>query len=261
MAQAPERSIREVLLETVQKQHEKLKGGSLQQMTVLNAVAEILVPHHGNPALEEAILTQWNDLFRTGLLSWGFNLMNPNPPHLHLTDIGRKALENATRDPSNPDGYLRHLKHLTPVLNPIATSYVTEALDCYVAGLFRAAAVMVGAAAEIVILDVRDVVVEMLDQKSTTVPSELKSWKIGNVTAALARVFARIDGKTHRNLRDRFDAYWGALTHEIRTTRNEAGHPTSIDPVTAESVHASLLMFPILTRLADDLLKWSVDEL
>jgi hypothetical protein len=93
------------------------------------------------------------------------------------------------------------------------------------------------AAAETIILEVRDLVAELFDQAGTRVPSELKSWKLKNVTDALARVFARIDTKDHGELREKFDAYWGALTHEIRTTRNDAGHPTSIDPVTPESVH------------------------
>ena len=79
------------------------------------------------------------------------------------------------------------------------------------------------------------------------------------MSRTLARMFERIDGKTHRELRDKFDAHWGALTHEIRTTRNDAGHPTSIDPVTPESVHASLLLFPILVTLCDDLMSWSAD--
>lgn len=261
MAQPPERSIREVLLDTVQKQHAKLNGGSLQQMEVLNAVAEILVPYPGNRELEEAILTQWNDLFRTGLLSWGVNLMNPNPPHLHLTDRGRKALEHATRDPSNPAGYLRHLENLDVTLNSTAKSYVVEALDCYVAGLYKAAAVMIGAAAESIILELRDAVVDKLRDAEKQVPSHLNSLSIKTVTDQLARVFEAINKKTHRELREQFEAHWGALTHEIRTTRNDAGHPASIAPVTPESVHASLLLFPVLASLAGDLLKWALHDL
>jgi hypothetical protein len=261
MAQPPERSIREVLLDTVYKQHEGRHRGSLQQMTVLNAVSEVLCPYSGDQELEEAILTQWNDLFRSGLLAWGMNLNNPNPPFLHLTDRGRKALENATRDPSNPAGYMRHLEQGSLGLHPVAKSYVNEALECYVMGLFKAAAVMVGAAAETIILELRDMVVEKLTEAGARVPSELNSWKIKNVTDALSRLFERIDAKSHRPLREKLDAYWGALTHEIRTTRNDAGHPTSINPVTPESVHASLLLFPILVSLTDDLLRWSADEL
>jgi hypothetical protein len=74
-------------------------------------------------------------------------------------------------------------------------------------------------------------------------------------------VFERIDKKTHRELRAKFDAHWGALTHEIRTTRNDAGHPTSVDPVTPDSVHASLLLFPVLVALCDDLIRWTIESL
>jgi hypothetical protein len=226
---------------------------------VLNAIASELPP--GDPELEAAILTQWNELFRTGLLSWGVDLSNPNPPFFHLTDMGRKALEHATRDPSNPAGYMRHLKTLVPVLNQIAESYVVEAIDCYVAGLFKAAAVMVGAAAEVVILELRDIVVEMFEKNGTRVPSELKSWKVKNVTDALTGVFSQIDPSQDRELRAKFDARWGALTHEIRTTRNDAGHPTSIDPVTPDSVHASLLILPILLNLSYELSHWAAKNL
>ena len=194
------------------------------------------------------------------LLSWGVNLTNPNPPHLHLTDIGRKALENVTRDPSNPAGYLRHLDKLEVPLTSTARSYVVEALDCYVAGLYKAAAVMIGAAAERTILEIRLYVVERLKETEKPVPSQLNSFNIKTVTDQLGRVFDGINKKTHRELREKFEARWGALTHEIRTTRNEAGHPTSIDPVTPESVHASLLLFPVLASLAGDLLQWALHD-
>jgi hypothetical protein len=261
MAQSPQRSVLEVLLTTVQEQHRKLtQGGSLQQTTVLDEVARLLAPY-GNPELEEAILTQWHDLFRTGLLAWGLNLTNPNPPFFHLTERGRKALANVTRDPSNPVGYLRHLDGIPIPITTTAKSYVIEALDCYVAGLYKAAAVMIGAAAESSILEIRDAVVDKLKFTQKPVPSQLNSLSIKTVTDGLARVFDGINKKTHRELREKFQAHWGALTHEIRTTRNDAGHPTSVDPVTPESVHASLLLFPVLASLCGDLLKWSVDDL
>ena len=49
---------------------------------------------------------------------------------------------------------------------------------------------------------------------------------------------------------ERFEANWPAFTHQIRTARNEAGHPVTVDPVTAEEVHGSLLIFPELAILA-----------
>jgi hypothetical protein len=125
-------SIRELLLEEIQAQQPKSQiDAPLSQTSVLNAAAKRL-----GRGSDEAILTQWGELFRAGLLAWGLNLSNPNPPFFHLTDTGRRALAHLTRDPSNPDGYMRHLASLATV-NDVAMSYLKEGLDCYVAGLYK----------------------------------------------------------------------------------------------------------------------------
>jgi hypothetical protein len=256
MAIQPTPSIRESLLMLVNEMETKRKGGNLQQSTLLNEAAERMTVGHGNRDLEQAILTQWQDLFRTGLLAWGSDLMNPNPPNFHVTETGRRALANATRDPSNPAGYLRHLDERATITT-LTRSYLVEGLDCYVAGLYKAAAVMVGAAAESVILELRNWVVDRLGDQGQPVPKDLNSWQVRTVTTALADVFeAGIDKKKNRDLWERYDAYWSAFTGQIRFVRNEAGHPISIDPVTAETVHASLLVFPELATLAQGLLEW-----
>ena len=69
------------------------------------------------------------DLFRTGYFAWGLNLSNPDPPFFHFTDRGRRALERLSRDPGNPAGYLQYLASVAK-LNPIASSYLGEGLDC-----------------------------------------------------------------------------------------------------------------------------------
>lgn len=91
--------------------------------------------------LEQALLTLWHDLFRTGYLAWGYNLDNPNPPFCHLTDQGRRTLQHLSRDPANPDGYLHHLTQ-SARLNPISNSYLKEALVTFNADCYKAAAVM-----------------------------------------------------------------------------------------------------------------------
>jgi hypothetical protein len=63
-------SIREVLLEEIQAQQPKSQiDAPLSQTSVLNAAARRF--GSGN---DEAILTQWDELFRTGLLAWGLNI-------------------------------------------------------------------------------------------------------------------------------------------------------------------------------------------
>lgn len=59
-----------------------------------------------------------------------------------------------------------------------------------------------------------------------------------------------------RPLAEMFNAYWAAFTQQIRTSRNDAGHPNSIAPVSHEIVHASLLIFPELAKLASELRTW-----
>lgn len=146
MAQPVRLSIREVLLDTIKKEPKQSGGGPPTQTTVLNAAAKTLGFQQGDHR-EEALLTEWGELFRTGILAWGKGLSTPDPPWFHLTERGRQALAQLTRDPSNPAGYLKHLATIGPI-NPVAHSYITEALECYASGLFKAAAVMVGAAAE-----------------------------------------------------------------------------------------------------------------
>jgi len=248
-------SIREVLLQEIRGQEAQTRtGGALQQSTVLDAAARKLTG-----CSHEAILTQWSELFRTGLLAWGMNLSNPDPPWFHLTDRGQQALENATRDPSNPAGYLRHLASIT-TLNDVAMSYLTEALECYVAGLFKAGAVMIGCAGESVILDLRDAVVQKLNALGRPIPKPVGDWKIKTVSDGLRAYFDGHKAIFAQQLRDSFEAYWSAFALQIRTVRNDAGHPTSIDPVTPETVHASLLIFPELARLADNLSKWITND-
>src|SRR5437868_13772267 len=140
MPSPPKPTIREGLLTLVNEMEANRQGGNLEQSTLLNAASQRLVPAYGNRELEQAILTQWQDLFRTGLLACGYDLNNPNPPLFHLTETGRRALANATRDPSNPAGYLKHLEARATV-TVVTRSYLVEGLDCYVAGLYKAAAV------------------------------------------------------------------------------------------------------------------------
>jgi hypothetical protein len=252
-------TIREVLLtEIIAQDPTQGRSGSqnLQQSSVLDAVAMRLNIRGHHPDLEMAVLTQWDDLFRTGLLAWGLNLANPNPPFFHLTERGRKALASITRDPSNPAGYIRHLDSLGATIDPIAMSYLSEGLDCYVDGLFKASAVMVGCAAESVILSLRDTTVAKLTSLGKPAPSNLNDWKIKAVSDALRAFFDRYSGSFDRKLREPFEAYWAAFAQQIRAVRNDAGHPISVDPVTPDTVHASLLIFPELAKLASSLSEW-----
>lgn len=252
--------IRQVLLEEVAAAQPKSPmDGSLQQNTVLTQVSQRLAIVN-DIEQEQLVLAEWYALFNTGYLSWGHNLSNNSPPFCHVTARGKGALTLLSRDPSNPKGYLSYLNSLAP-LNSIATSYLSEALDCYVGAHHKAAAVMVGAAAESLVLELRDHLSQRLTALGQTVPAKLGDWRIKTVLDEMHQI---VDGKKstlQHDLREEFYAYWPAFTQQIRAVRNDAGHPSSVDPVSPESAHASFLVFPLLARLAFRLNDWVANQL
>jgi hypothetical protein len=244
-------NIRAVVLEVIDglsKQNTYLQsGGVLQEATRRIGRRDLQT--------EQVLLTVFYDLFRTGYLSWGYNLANANPPFFHVTALGRQALALRSRDPANPDGYLAHLRSLAAI-GPITDSYITEALNTFNAACFKATAVMVGAAAESLVLGVRDTLLARLQALGHSVPPGLSDWRAKRILSTLETMIATKKAALPAPLFERFEANWPAFTHQIRTARNEAGHPVSVEPVTAEEVHGSLLIFPELATLAKQIEAW-----
>lgn len=257
---SPPADLRAAILAVIQEHSpEELISRPLQSTDVLDKAAN----RSGigrNLGLQQALLTQFSELFRTGYLSWGKDLANPNPPFFHLTDQGNHALETYSRDPGNPSGYFNHINSIG-TLNSIAMSYLNEAVSCYCANLVKAGAVMVGGAAESLIIELRDVKVAKLTSLSEPVPNKMKDWRSRTIAVALQRFFESKKQLFPNQLREDFEAYWPPFTHQIRVARNDAGHPVSIEPVTESTVHASLLIFPELAKIQIRLLTWVNEEL
>jgi hypothetical protein len=250
-----QKNIRQVLLEVIADQVKANTGplaGSLNQQTTLDeADRRIGVYQRGNFDL----LTVWYDLFREGYLSWGYNLSNPSPPRYHLTDRGNSALERISRDPANPEGYLAYLNSKTK-LNPIAKSYIIEAISTYTAMCFKASAVMIGGASESLILELRDTLKARLQVLGRPGVKDLDQWQIKKVLNGLVTELDPHKKAMGSKLSGAYEAYWPAFTQPIRAARNDAGHPSSIDPISLETVHANLLIFPELASLAENLRDW-----
>src|SRR5574340_787987 len=182
--------IRSALLEIIAKKDVYYRAdhgrGSLQQGSILNELEQQL----GRPLsheIQEAILTCWYDLFRTGILAWGYNLSNTNQPHCHVTEHGRKILENLSRDPSNPNGYMAFLLKKTKI-NLIARSYIEESLNTYNSGCYKASAVMVGAASESLVLTVQATLVNRMTSLNVSVPRDLEDWRVKRILLSIENV-------------------------------------------------------------------------
>lgn len=246
-------AIHQTLLEVI-KEKSEIPNSSLQSGSVLKDTAQRLGTF-GKRDQEQALLTAWYDQFRNGLLSWGKNLSNPDPPFCHLTDKGRVALRHLSRDPANPDGYLEYLLSVGE-LSPIAESYAKEALHAYNSSCFRATSVMIGCAAESLILELRDAFVARLGGLGRSVPKKMNNWRIKAVLEAIKKALDDQKGDMDAKLRESCEAYWPAFTQQIRAARNEAGHPASLESANEQTVHASLLIFPELSLLTQQIKKW-----
>lgn len=250
--------IRSTLLEIIAEKdayfREDPSRTTLQQGSILQELQKRLGRSQSHE-MQEAILTCWYDLFRDGLLSWGYNLSNTGQPFFHVTVHGRKVLENLSRDPSNPNGYMTFLLNKTAI-NPIARSYIEEALNSYNSNCFKASAVMVGAASESLVLTVQASLIKRMDSLGLKKPRDLEDWRVKKILVSIENVIQQRNKLIPGSLFESFEAYWPAFTHQIRAVRNDSGHPASIDPVTPDNVHASLLIFPELGILVDRLMKW-----
>jgi hypothetical protein len=239
--------IQTTILEIVQK----TPADQLQQGSVLREAAKALNVER-DIAKEQAILTCWDNLLRNGHLSWGYNLSNPNPPFVHVTEKGIKVLQAFSHDPANPAGYMAHLASTS--LHPLAFSYVDEALKTFNNNCFKASAVMIGCAAESLVLDLRDAIVTKLKSLGRTPSADLTHWKISRVLRAIQNLFEQ--QSLPSRLEESFDAHWSGFTGQLRIIRNDAGHPQSLAPILEETVHGNLLLFPSMAKLARELKEW-----
>lgn len=244
--------IRETLL-GVMEEFETKGPGFFQSGSILREVSSRL--NMRDIATQQALLTLWGDMFRQGVVAPGYDLSNADLPFCHLTEHGRKTLEHMSRDPANPDGYLAAVR-ANGTLNPISESYLVEAVSTYNAACYKATAVMVGAASEALMLEVRDAVLARLAFHGRQPDAKLNDWRIKTVLDAVNAELSKHTKVMPAKLRESYGYNWPAFTQQIRATRNDAGHPSSVAPVTPESVHASLLIFPELHALSIELLAW-----
>lgn len=218
--------------------------------------------------LQKAILILFNDYLRSGLIgmgdpkSVGSISVGSWPTSFHLTPEGNELLEQASRDPINPAGYLANIEE-DAALDATTKDYVEEALRTYRACCFKATAVMIGAAVENLILNLRDELVGRLKARGDTQTKKLAGHKVKEITEEIySRILPdlRSEAKKHPNtvlsLKEDAESRLLPIAADFRRLRNEAGHPASLTPIRSTDVHANLLQFASVAKLLIRLKKW-----
>jgi len=170
-------------------------------------------------------------------------------PFYRLTEYGRKVVERGQYVPYDPDGYLSRIKGEISGLDGTVLRYLQEALACFRLDFLLAAAVMTGCAAEKALLLLVDAYGAAITDsaKKGKYEKDTRSWLITQKYRALWKRLEPLIPSLPRELGGDLHVILDRVFDLIRTTRNEAGHPTA-EPIERETVHANLILFPSYCR-------------
>lgn len=183
-------------------------------------------------------------LLNQGLLVQGLDSSNPQWPFLSLTEWGEEYIRAGGPDAYDPDGYLRALDTDGP-LDDIERRYLSQATAAFRIDLVDAAAVMLGAASEHVLLMLADAIVA-----ADPAAGRVKKAIDGPALALLREVHRYIEPKRKtlpRGLAGNFETTFLGVANLIRTSRNDGGHPALPD-VSRDDAFVALRLFPTYRR-------------
>lgn len=104
----------------------------------------------------ELVRQEMWQLLARGVLVFGIDEANPAWPFYTLTPRGRSAVQEQLPQPYDPDGFLKELVRVVPKVDPVVLDYVSEAVRAFNHACPKAAAVMLGAASEKLVLVLHD---------------------------------------------------------------------------------------------------------
>ena len=184
-------------------------------------------------------------------------------PYIHLTEHGRRVLAEDF-GPHDPEGYIKHLKSLVPMIDGTIERYVVEAVANFRSHSYLSASVMLGCASEKLFLLLLDSYCNHLPAADrSTFEAKLRKVRwMGAMHGVFMKQFhdvlshelLPIEGKEW--ISERADALQFVLEH-FRKNRNEAGHPTG-QALSKDIIFGHLLMFPAYCRSVYLLIDWLV---
>ena len=194
----------------------------------------------------EHILDFMNFLLYEGVIRWGLNRLNLDPPFMSITAYGREVLANNEPTPYDPDGYLDDVKSKI-TLDDTSELYLTECIQTFQRGNYLSSAVMLGVSAESIFNNVYDCFIGSL--KSSKVLSEFE--KLRNTPNTKRRIDLVTDTikvkatkEIPKEIVDNFDSKTSPILNLIRRLRNDVGHPSGIK-INRMEMFTNLMLFKV----------------
>jgi hypothetical protein len=181
-----------------------------------------------------------------GILVPGLDDTNEGWPFLRLTEYGRRCVEEDRILPHDPDGYLREFQNAVPNADPVIIEYLTESLQCFIHGLNRAAAVMLGGASEKAVLLLIESCTNSISDDSTKLrlESEVQNTQsIFRKYECFDKQFSGIKNRMPKMLTENVESLLRGVFDLIRNSRNDAGHPASGTFVDRDLVYSHHRLF------------------
>jgi hypothetical protein len=194
-----------------------------------------------------------------GILIPGLSDSNQGWPFLRLTEYGQRCVQEDRILPHDPEGFLREFNREVPTADPTLVEYLTEALQCYIRGLHRSAAVMLGGASEkAVLLLIESYARSIADSGSKqSFQSKLeKAQSIFRKYELFDQRFAGLKQRMPGDLTDNVDSQLRGVFDLIRGSRNDAGHPAIGSSVNRDAVYSHLRLFTPYCKRIEGLIAW-----
>jgi len=217
----------------------------------------------GRGNLEQGESSLLNEIIWTliiqGILVPGRDDNNKTLPFIRLTEYGKRCVAENKILPHDPDGYLKEFQVAVPAADPAVVEYVTEALQCFIHGLNRSAAIMLGGASEKAILQLIDSCVASIgdpNRQAAVAAQVAKAPSIYKRYAVFEKQFLSFKGSLPRELAENVDSLLRGVFDLIRNSRNDSGHPASGVMVDRDTNYSHLKLFVPYCKRIYGLIDW-----
>ena len=208
-----------------------------------------------------AILTNevlWEFTFQR-IISPGTHGSNLHLPFFHITDYGKKVIEEEEFQPHDPTGYLERFRRDIPDCDSTVTTYLAESLNCFINSNLISSVVMLGVASERTFLllceSLHDAIADSNEQSKFE--KILKRNAIKPKMDAVLDKINTIQSQTPRPLPDNVNVMLIAIFDFIRIQRNDLGHPRENPPKTSrEEALVNLRIFPTYYKMVNQVIDY-----
>jgi len=242
-----------LLLPARERPEQWISLGECAAMLLLRRDGQVGPEPFPRPRLEgveaELLRDAFWDLFRQGFITLGLNDSNPTWPWFRLSHFGEETLRG--EDPyrfTDAQSYLALVRSQVERLDQTTELYLREAVKAYYSGCLLSTAVMLGVATESRFLRLQEAAAASprFGERFRGVQDErtilAKVTKFLNIVRGMLRDIPS-------EVREDIETNFGAIQAVIRTSRNEAGHPTGRPADRAQTYVLMQLFVPYAKKL------------